>query len=54
MLEGVKCQEKIKKLNRRSRIRSREGEGRFVALKGVAGQGRGLYSPVPGESVFAP
>lgn len=44
MLEGVKYQEKIKKLNRRSRIRSREGDGRFAALKGVARQGLSVYA----------
>lgn len=45
MLEGIKCQGKIKKLNRRSRIRNREGEGRSAALNGVVRAGAGtLYS----------
>lgn len=31
----VSAKKKIKNLNRRSKIRNREGEGRFLALNGV-------------------
>ena len=50
MLEGVNCYEKIK-LNRRSRIRNREGEGRFATLNGVVRAGVGGTVPHPQENL---